>query len=81
MRTGVMAEKTYRVGIVGLSGIAARPPAEAPAPFRNTMSISHAGALAYMSKMEVVGYCDLVPELLEAFEREILGEPSPRAQE
>ncbi len=59
--------RTYRVGIVGLTGITARPPAEAPPPFGNTMSMSHAGALAYMPHIEVAGYCDLVPELLGTF--------------
>ncbi len=68
-----MAARAYRVGIVGLSGIAARPPAEAPAPFRDTLSMSHAGALAYMPRMEVAGYCDLHPGLLDAFKSDWAG--------
>ena len=60
---------TYRVGIVGLSGITARRPVDAPPPFRNTMSMSHAGALAYMPNMEVAGYCDLVRDLIADFGR------------
>ena len=63
-----MADR-YRVGIVGLTGITARRPQEAPPPFRDTMSMSHAGALAYMPQMEVAGYCDLVPELIADFRR------------
>ena len=59
----------YRVGIVGLTSITARRPAEAPPPFRNTMSMSHAGALAYMPNMEVAGYCDLVTDLISDFGR------------
>ena len=63
-----MADR-YRVGIVGLTSITARRPAEAPTPFRDTMSISHAGALAYMPQFEVAGYCDFVPDLIADFGR------------
>ena len=65
-----MPKKTYRVGIVGLGGIAERPPDEAPPPFSDTVSTSHAGALAQMSDFEVAGVCDLVPDLLEQFDRD-----------
>ena len=64
-----MSNDTYRVGIVGLTSITARRPSEASPPFRNVMSMSHAGALAYMPQMEVAGYCDLVPDLISNFER------------
>ena len=64
-----MEDRKYRAGIVGLTSITARRPPEAPAPFRSTMSISHAGALACMPRMEVAGHCDLVPDLVDDFGR------------
>lgn len=62
-----MPRQSYRVGIVGLSGIAARPPETAELPFQKTMSMSHAGAISYMSNIEISGYCDLVDDLVKSF--------------
>ncbi len=73
-----MADKKYRVGIIGLSGITSgtpEPPGpRAPwqgwkvgAPFDNEIIISHAACLALMDNVEVVGYCDLVPEMRDKF--------------
>ena len=63
-----MTNKTYRVGIVGLRGIAANPATEPPAPFGNEVKTSHVASLALLPNVDLVGYCDLVPELLDDFE-------------
>ena len=60
-------KKTYRVGIVGATGIAARYPDDPPAPFKNEIMNSHVASLALISRVEIVGMCDLVPELLDGF--------------
>ena len=62
-----MANKRYRVGIVGLRGIAARAAENPPPPFGNQVVISHVASLAHLPNVDLVGYCDLVPELLEDF--------------
>ena len=63
-----MANKTYRVGIVGLGiHISANAPTEAPAPFRNEVIVSHVASLAHLPNVDIVGYCDLVPKLLDHF--------------
>ena len=64
-----MANNIYRVGIVGLSGISMGAPASAtpPAPFKNEMVHSHMGAISLVPRTQVVGACDLIPELLDKF--------------
>ena len=64
-----MANKTYRVGIVGLRGIAANAPAEPPSPFKNEVIVSHTASLAHLPNVDIVGYCDMVPELLDDFKK------------
>ena len=62
-----MANKTYRIGIVGATGIAARRYEAPPAPFKDQVIKSHVACLALMPRVEIVGICDLVPELLDRF--------------
>ena len=64
-----MRDRTYRVGLVGLRGIAANSAVEPPAPFRNAIGHSHAAGLSVSDRFDVVAVCDLVPELLDEFER------------
>ena len=73
-----MANKSYRVGIVGASEIAARYPDDPPDPFKNEIIASHVACLALMPRVEIVGMCDLVPELLDGF-KESWGERWPNA--
>ncbi len=70
----------YRAAIVGLTGIAASPPPEAPDPVLGTaVPHSHAGGYASVPETEVVAVCDLVPALLDNFHRQ-WGETFPRAK-
>ena len=62
-----MADKKYRVGIVGLRGIGAKRPEDPPHPFEDVIGASHAASLSRFPNVEVAGYCDLVGELLEDF--------------
>ena len=63
-----MGNKTYRVGIVGLRGIAAGPVKESPPyPLNRQMFTSHAANLALMPQATVVAYCDMEEELLSQF--------------
>ena len=68
-----MANKIYRAGIVGASGIAARRNPDPPAPFQGTVqsqnTVTHIMSLAMVPNVEVVGVCDLKPELLDEFKR------------
>ena len=54
-----MANRPYRVGIVGASDIAAKHPGEPPVPFKNQIIDSHVACLALMPQVELVGICDL----------------------
>ncbi len=59
---------TFRVGIVGLTGIAAAPaPAGPSAVFAGQMPHSHAAGYAATPRTQVVAVCDLVPDLCQAF--------------
>lgn len=61
--------KVYRVGIVGLTGIAARPAPAGPATvFGVQAPHSHAAGYAAIPETRVVAVCDLVPQLLEGFQ-------------
>lgn len=66
---------TYRAAVVGLSGIAASPRQAAPDPALGVaMPHSHVAAYATVPSTEVVAVCDLLPEMLDRFEREWGGE-------
>ena len=61
-----MASKTYRVGIIGGRDIAVGASKEAPTPpLRDEMYFSHTASLALMPRVEIVGFCDHHPELLD----------------
>ena len=64
-----MTSGRYRVGIVGASEIAAGVPAASAGPLANELMVSHAASLALTPAVEVVGVCDVVPELLDRFKR------------
>ena len=64
-----MRDRTYRVGLVGLRGITSNSAGEPPAPFRTAIGHSHAAGLSISDRFDVVAVCDLVPELLDEFER------------
>lgn len=59
---------TYRVAIIGLSGIAANPHQPGPDPSVGIKApYSVAGGFALQPRCEVVGVCDLIPELFDVF--------------
>jgi len=59
---------TYRAVLVGLTGIGAARPAEAEGlPLSGSVPASHAAAYHRHPRTELVGVCDLKPELLDAF--------------
>jgi len=61
--------KVHRVGIVGLTGIAAGPAAEGPASILGLQAPhSHAAGYAAIHATRVVAVCDLVPQLLQDFQ-------------
>lgn len=63
--------KSYRVAIVGLTGIAARRAEPAPHPSLGQLAPhSHAAAYAACPSTQVVAVCDLVPSLVERFRLE-----------
>ena len=64
-----MGDRVYRVGLVGLRGITSNGAEEPPAPFRAAISHSHAAGLSISDRFDVVAVCDLVPDLLDDFER------------
>lgn len=59
-------DKRYRVGVVGLSGIAANRPAPEPGNILTTPSpTSHLGAFNLIPQTDVVAVCELKPELFQ----------------
>ena len=62
-----MTQKTYRVGIVGLSGIAAGSPGSDAGPLRDEIMVGHTACLAQTPGVDVVGVCDLSSEMLDKF--------------
>ena len=59
-------EKNYRVGVVGLSGIAAnRPAAETGAILTTPSPTSHLSAYHHLPQTDVVALCELKTELFE----------------
>ena len=66
--------RKYRVGIVGLRGIAAGPTntrstgqKTPPYPLSRQIVTGHASCLALMPEVEVVAYCDMDETLLTDF--------------
>ena len=71
---------TYRAAIVGLTGISTQTPPPAPDPGLGTVvPHSHVAAYASVPETDVVAVCDLVPELLDGFQRQ-WGERFPNAK-
>ena len=64
-----MPTKTYRAGVIGLRGIAANPGSPDEPPFERAIVHSHTASLALLPNVEVAGYCDLTPELLDDFDK------------
>lgn len=63
-----MSEKVYRVGIIGLSGIAAGASRPAPHPALGTETpYSHAAAYDRFPQCRVEAVCDLSPQRIDAF--------------
>ena len=73
-----MTSRKYRIGIVGLRGITSAVPqgpgpraayqgGKVGPPFDRELIIGHAACLALMDHVEVAGYCDIVPDLLQEF--------------
>ena len=59
---------TYRVGIVGASGIVINTPRGEPSPpLDRELSNSHVSGLSYMPGVELAAICDINPEALERF--------------
>ncbi len=61
-------EKTYRAGIIGLTGIGQSPPSYNVWATRHPQPHSHAAAYAAHARVEVVAVCELVPELMTKYE-------------
>lgn len=75
-----MAQKTYRAGVVGLTGMGMRRAELEPGAVLNTpMPHSHVGSYAVLPQTEVVAVCDLQTELLDAF-KEQWGDVFPGAR-
>lgn len=55
-------EATYRVGIVGCSGIAIARPERSPSALRSPLPHSHAAAYHVVPATQVVAVCDIMPE-------------------
>jgi predicted dehydrogenase len=60
---------SYRVGVVGLTGIATSPSSSEPPFFGGVHPHSHVACYANHPQTEVVAICDLVPALFDNFDR------------
>ena len=75
-----MAEKRYRVGVVGLSGIGAnRLEADSGAVLNTPMPGSHVASYAALPHTDLVAVCELKTELFDQF-RERWGDVLPDVQ-
>lgn len=59
---------SYRVGVVGLTGIATSPSSPDPVFFGGVHPHSHVACYANHPQTEVVAVCDIVPALLDKFD-------------
>ena len=59
----------HRVGIVGANNIGARHPESPPPPFKNQIINSHLACLSLIQRVQLVGVCDLDPQLLIEFKK------------
>jgi predicted dehydrogenase len=60
---------SYRVGVVGLTGIATAPSSSAPPVFGGVHPHAHVACYANHPHTDVVAICDLVPALFATFDR------------
>jgi predicted dehydrogenase len=60
---------SYRVGVVGLSGISANPAPEGPSFFGGVHPHSHVSCYANHPQTEIVAVCELVPALFDSFDK------------
>ena len=60
----------YRVGVIGLSGIATAPAPAGPSFFAGVHPHSHVASYANHPRTDVVAVCDLFPELIDRFENQ-----------
>ena len=67
--TNQTSDKTYRAGIIGLTGIGQSPPRYDLWATRHPQPHSHAAAYAAHPRVEVVAVCELVPELLTQYDQ------------
>jgi predicted dehydrogenase len=75
-----VSDTTYRVGVVGLSGISAgRTPVDESEVLRTPLPTSHVAAYAALPQTSVVAVCDLKPEQRAAF-TERWGDVFPEAR-
>ena len=66
-----MPEKTYRVGVIGLSGIAAgKKEPDFKLVLDTPVPASHVQSYALLPKTEVVAVCELKPELFDKFKHD-----------
>lgn len=61
---------SYRVGVVGLTGIATSPSSPDPVFFGGVHPHSHVACYANHPQTDVVAVCDLVPELFDKFDQQ-----------
>lgn len=59
----------YRVGIIGLSGIATSPPSAEPAVLGGEQPHAHAACYAVLPQTTVAAVCDVVPAQCDSFRR------------
>lgn len=59
---------TYRVGLVGCSGIAIAKPERSAAPIRSPLPHSHAAAFHAVPQTSIVAVCDVVPASLARYD-------------
>jgi predicted dehydrogenase len=72
--------QTYRAAVVGLTGISTQAAPAAPDPVLGTVvPHSHVASYASVPATELVAVCDLVPDLLDGFQRQ-WGERFPNAK-
>ena len=76
----MITKDSYRVGVVGLTDIAADRNLPEPEGILTTlMPASHMEAYAFHPKTEVVGVCELNPDLIKGF-KEAWGDEFPHAK-
>ena len=73
-----MSNIIHKVAVIGASNIAARRPNNPPPPFKNQIINSHVACLSLIPRVNLVGICDLDPNMLKEFKNN-WGEHWPEA--